>query len=142
MAIPAAAIAQGTGDTLQALAQYFGGAQTRKQQKWNYGQRKDLYDMLRWHTYGKQGDVIDPKKMAQMTNQWRQSMQPAFAAMLRSAGKASGGPSAGQTQSIYAKQRLPLEGGYLAGLQKMNIGLTQRRDEGLLRLMAALTGGQ
>lgn len=135
------AVVEGSGDMMQALAAYFGGAEGRKQQKWNFGQRKDLYDLLRWHTYGKQKDVIDPKKMSMMQGQFRQSMQPAFADMLFNASR-GGGMNSRQTSRMYARQRMPLEGGYLANLQKMNIGMTQNRDDNLLRLMASLTGGK
>ena len=141
MAVPYAAIAQGAGDSMQALAQYFGDAETRKQQKWSFGQRKDLYDLLRWHTYGKQGMAITPEQMTRIMNSWRDSMKPTFAGMSHAASR-NAGMRSGQTQNLLAQQRLPLEAGFRGAMEQKNLDMTQQQKQFLLQMMAQLAGGQ
>ena len=135
------AIMQGTGQGMQAAGSHLAGGQERKKQRWQFGQMKDLYDMLRWQTYGKKGPVISPQMMKQMMSQYRQSMQPAFADISHATSRGGGGLSAPQSQRLYAQQRMPLEGGFMQALMQQNIGMTQQRDQNLLRLMAGLAGG-
>jgi hypothetical protein len=134
------AIMQGTGQGMQAAGGYLAGGEERKKQRWQFGQMKDLYDLLRWQTYGKQGPVISPQMMNQLVSQYRKSMQPAFADMSWGASRGAG-LSSPQSHRLYAKQRMPLEGGFIQALMQQNIGMTQQRDQNLLRLMAGLAGG-
>lgn len=138
--ITAMALMSGGGSALSALGNWIGGGQQRKEQEWSHGQRKDLYNLLRWHTYGKQGPVISPQQMSRMQGQWRQSMQPGFADALWGASRHAG-MSSPQTWNMYMKQRMPLEAGFMQALMQQNIGMTQQRDQNLLRLMAGLAGG-
>jgi len=141
MPIPALAIAQGAGDALQSLAQYFGNSGTRKMQKWSFDQRKDLYDLLRRHTYGKQGPAISPDQMNRIMNSWRESMGPTFANMSYAASR-NAGIRSGQTYTMLAQQRLPLEAGFRSTMEQKNVDMTQQQKQFLLQMMAQLTGGQ
>lgn len=126
---------------LAGAAEFWGGAQQRRQDRWSFGQRRDLYDEIRWKRLGKEGPVISPQMIQQMIGRWRQSMQPAFADMSWGASRGGGGLSAPQSQRLYARERMPLEGGFIQGLMQQNIGLTQRRDQNYLQLLAQLSGG-
>jgi len=124
-----------------ALGDYAAGAQGRKQSRWGFGQRKDLYDMLRWKTYGKQGDVIDPAKMTQLMSLFKQGMQPQMDKMTWQAGRHTG-LSSPESQRMMMGQIMPLLAQFQGGLMQQNIGMTQERDMNLLRLMSQLAGGQ
>lgn len=124
-----------------ALGDYAAGGQQRAQSRWGFGQRKDLYDMLRWKTYGKQGDVIDPAKMTQLLSLFKQGMQPQMDKMTWQTGRQTG-LSSPESQRMMMSQLMPLLAQFQGGLMQQNIGMTEQRDEGLRRLMAQLAGGQ
>jgi hypothetical protein len=125
---------------LSGAAEYWGNEQQRRQDRWAFGQRKDLYDLIRWKRLGKEGPVISPQMIQQMVANWRQAMQPGFADMSWGASRGAG-LSSPQSHRMYAQQRTPVEGGFIQGLMQQNVGLTQRRDENYLRLLAQLSRG-
>jgi hypothetical protein len=128
------------GDVLGYLADYLGGGEQRKQERWRFGQQKDLYDDIRWNRLGR--DAVSDQKVGNIRSNIRESMQPAFADMNWMAQRKGGGLSSPQSSRMYAQARLPVEAGISADLQKWQTETNIRSEEGLLQLLAMLSGGR
>jgi len=130
----------GGGQALSFLSDWLGGGQQRKQQSWRFGQQKDLYDKIRWGMLGR--DAVSDQRVGSIRGKVRESMQPAFADMSWMAQRKGGGLSSPQASRMYAQERLPVEAGISADLQKWQTETNIRSEEGLLQLLAMLSGGQ
>ncbi len=124
----------------EGAANYLGGAGERAEKRWGFGQRKDLYDMLRWHTYGKQGDVIDAARMNELLAQFRMANKPTQNRIAAGAGRFSGMRSP-ETWKMMSEQAVGPESEFMGDLALKNIQMTQDRDQNILRLMAMLSSG-
>jgi hypothetical protein len=123
---------------IQSLAEYLQGEQGRKEERWNFGQRKDLYDNLRWGELNK--PAVGKTDLSAIMAKIQQSMQPGFSDMSWGASRAAGMGSP-QTYRMYAKERLPVEAGATADLDKWAIMMNENKKMSLAQILANLTRG-
>jgi len=134
-----AALSQGLpmfGDAIGSLSD----TQADKQNRWSFGQRKDLYNMLRWNMYGKSGDVLPQGQQQQMLANYRAFMKPQMGNMLWGASRNAGLDSK-QTWNMFMQNWLPLQAGFANQLGMQNVSMTQNRNRAWEQLMASLVGG-
>jgi len=114
--------------------------QGNKEARWNFGQRKNLYDLFRWNKYGKTGPVIGNNQMNAFNANFLRSMAPIFAKMSggASAMGASGSPD---IKRMLANAMIAPTAQFNLDLNKYNVGMTENRNRAWEQLMAGLVGG-
>ena len=124
---------------LGGLADYFGGMEQRKQQKWGFDQRKDLYNMLRWG-----GNIDKPVVSQTMLNTLQNRNYDALAPVRSNMSYAAprcGGARSGQMQNMFAQNYFPIAAQTSNQNQQWAVGLNEQRRQYILNLLSQLTGG-
>ena len=110
----------------------------KKHGRWKTGMSKELGDLIRWTLMNR--EAVSAKDVSGIRSNVRQSMQPVFADMSWGASRGAG-LSSPQSHRMYAQQRLPIEAGITADLDKWRTNTNIGYQQNLRGLLAMMTGG-
>lgn len=122
---------------LEFLFNYMSGGEQRKQEKWKFGQQKDLYDFIRWNQMNQ--PAVSSQQTSMIRGNARRSLVPQRRNMLWRAGQSGGGMGSEQTQNMFLQNYLPIEARQSVGIDQWAQGMNLQKKQGELALLAGLT---